>query len=242
MLTRIIAILLCTVSLSLHAQDIKDLNGFFREADLFFKQHVTNGKVDYAAIKVVPDELNALVKYMGKADLSNATNVELKAFYINAYNLTMIKALVEKYPIASPLDDADIFTGEKHLVAGEQLTLEKIEKEKLLKATGDERLHFILVCGANGCPPLADFGYMPDKLELQILGQTRLALSDKNFIRVKDKDNTVEVSEIFNWYSKDFAATGKTTLAYINQFREKPIPADYKVTFYQYDWSLNIKK
>lgn len=242
MFYRIMVILLLSISSSAYAQDIKDLNSFFRETDLFFKEHVTNGKVDYAAIKVVPNELNALVEFMGKADLSKATGDEVKAFYINAYNITMIKALVEKYPIASPLDDDDIFTGEKHLIAGEQLTLEKIEKDKLLKATGDERLHFILVCGANGCPPLADFGYMPDKLELQILGQTRLALSDKGFIRVKDKDNTVEVSEIFNWYSKDFAATGKTTLAYINQFREKPIPNNYKVTFYQYDWSLNIKK
>ena len=242
MSTRILTLLLCLISWSTYATDINDLNGFFREADLFFKEHVSNGKVDYAAIKVVPDELNELVSFMGKADLSSATSVEVKAFYINAYNLTMIKALVERYPIASPLDDADIFTGEKHLIAGEQLTLEQIEKEKLLKPTGDERLHFVLVCGANGCPPLADFGYMPDKLELQILGQTRLALSDKNFIRVKPKDNTVEVSEIFNWYSKDFAATGKSTLQYINQFREKPIPSDYKVRTYQYDWSLNIKK
>lgn len=242
MFTRITVTLLCLISMSTYAQDIKDLNSFFRNADLFFKEHVSYGKVDYAAIKVVPNELNDLVSYMGQADLSNATSVEVKAFYINAYNITMIKSLVEKYPIVSPLDDAGIFTVEKHLIAGEQLTLEKIEKEKLLKPTGDERLHFVLVCGANGCPPLADFGYMPDKLELQILGQTRLALSDKNFVRVKDKDNTVEVSQIFNWYSKDFAATGKSTLAYINQFRSKPIPADYKVTYYQYDWSLNIKK
>lgn len=242
MKTRILVLLLSLVSLNGFAEVIKDLDDYFRSADLFFKEHIFNGKVDYAAIKVVPKEMNALVKFMEQADLSNATPDEVKAFYINAYNLTMIHSLVEKFPIASPLDDADIFTGEKHWIAREQLTLENIEKDKLLKATGDERLHFVLVCGANGCPPLADFAYMPDKLELQILGQTRLALSDKNFVRVKDKEQTVEVSEIFKWYSDDFAATGMRTLEYINHFRVKPITADYNVTYYPYDWSLNMQK
>ena len=46
----------------------------------------------------------------------------------------------------------------------------------------------------------------------------------------------------FKWYEADFKASGKTGVAYINQFRgSKPIPAGYAVDYYPYDWKLNAQ-
>lgn len=236
-----IYIMACLTATSAFAQNNVPLNQFFTKADQFLQQHVHDGLVDYAAIKKNPADLNELVNRLGSVKISKEDAATQKAFYINAYNLSMIASLVEKYPIQSPLDDKDIFTGEKHNIAGEGLTLEQIEKSKLLTG-GDERLHFVLVCGALGCPPLANFAYTHADVESQILAQTQVALNNPQFIRVNDKEQTVGVSEIFNWYAKDFAATGKNTLAYINQYRSQPIPADYKVTNYTYNWKINEKK
>lgn len=231
--------ILTALSLSLTAQNSTDLDKFFLIADHFFGTYVEDGLVDYKALKSQPQQLNSLVKMMAEANLSTANEATYKAFYINAYNITMIKSLVEKYPIKSPLDDNNIFTGEKHNIAGEGLTLEKIEKQKL-NPGADPRLHFVLVCGALGCPPLANFAYKPDMVEQQIAAQTKVALNNDQFVRVDAKNNTVAVSEIFNWYAKDFA--GQSTIAYLNQYRTSKIPADYKVTNYTYDWSINGKK
>lgn len=220
--------------------DINDLDTFFIKTDKFLASYVNdNGQVNYADLKKNPAALNALTDFMAKADLSNADASTKKAFYINAYNITMIAAIVEKYPIASPLDDEDIFTGETHLIAGEKLTLEQIEKEKLLATTGDERLHFVLVCAAKGCPPLFNRAFFPNQVEFQIKQRTRVALNDTYFVRVDGKNKQVGVSQIFKWYADDFKKDGLDVLTYINRFRNTTFPPDYKVTYYEYDWSLN---
>lgn len=240
MKTFFLSLILCLAVWSAQAQGISDLPTFFMKADKFFASYVNEqGQVNYAALKKNPVALNALTSFMAKADLKDADKSTRKAFYINAYNITMIAAIVEEYPIASPLDDEDIFTGETHMIAGEKLTLEQIEKEKLLAATGDDRLHFVLVCAAKGCPPLFNRGYFPDQVELQIKDRTRVALNDKYFVRVDGKKQEVAVSQIFKWYEKDFKKDGITILQYINRFRGTPIPQDFKVTYYEYDWKLN---
>ena len=119
-------------------------NSFFTEADQFFKKHVINGRVDYAQAKTSTD-LPALITIIGQTDLSISSAAERKAFYINAYNLLVIQAAAESYPIASVNEIPGFFDRQKHQVAGESLTLNKLEKERLLKITNDARLHFVLV-------------------------------------------------------------------------------------------------
>nr|HMS51343.1 hypothetical protein [Chitinophagales bacterium] len=66
--------------------------------------------------------------------------------------------------------------------------------------------------------------------------QTRRAINDNSFIQVNTKAKTVAISKIFEWYASDF---GTNALQYINQYRNNPIPADYKLSFYEYNWKLN---
>ena len=58
------------------------------------------------------------------AKLGGCSQIEKTAFWINAYNLIVIKAIVENYPINSPMDFAGFFDSKKHPVAGEKLTTE----------------------------------------------------------------------------------------------------------------------
>lgn len=217
------------------------LDTWFNDADAFLKKYVTSGRVDYANIKSNSDELTALINVIGSADLSTSSSNTQKAFYINAYNLIMIKSVVDNMPISSPLDVKGIFDVSQHKVAGEMLTLSDIENKKLGPVYNDARIHFVLVCGAIGCPKLASFAYKPATIEEQIESQTRLALNDATFIKVKDSEKKVLVSEIFNWYSADFTNDGQTVLSYINQYRDAKIPDTYTVGSYTYDWNLNSK-
>ena len=56
-------------------------------------------------------------------DLSSAGSKEKQSFYINAYNLTVIKAVVDNYPIDSPMDVSGFFDAKKYSMAGESLDI-----------------------------------------------------------------------------------------------------------------------
>ncbi|MDN5205561.1 DUF547 domain-containing protein [Fulvivirgaceae bacterium BMA10] len=234
------AIAFLVVSLTSQAQG--PLNSFTNDADKFFAKHVANGLVDYETIKKNPAELNQLVKKIEGMSVGSASESQKKAFYINSYNLLVINGIVQNYPTKSPLDIGGFFDTKKRSIAGERLTLNDIENKKLRETTKDSRVHFVLVCAALGCPKITNFAYKPATLDAQLDRQTKLAINDPNFIRVKDNEKKVYISEIFKWYTADFTNESKTLLAYLNRFKNTKVPNDYKVDYYTYDWALNKKK
>lgn len=230
----IVFFLAFTVSTNL-AQTIN--SKFFDLADQFFSSTVTSGKVDYQAASQNP-YLNKLVTQIAAAEIDNAPQNTQTAFYINAYNLLVINEVVKEYPIGSVQDINGFFDGRKVIVAGNSMTLNALEKDLILKPnTGDGRYHFVLVCAAVDCPPITNFAYRPELLEEQLEQQTKLALNNPNFI--KNTDEGVELSQIFNWYATDFGGSKQAVSDFINSYRNQPITMEDKTSFYDYDWSLN---
>ncbi|WP_452221802.1 DUF547 domain-containing protein [Lacinutrix salivirga] len=222
-------------SFSVSAQDI---NTFFSDTSVFMKANVANGKVDYDAIAKNPEQLHKVLKLAEGIQVAKTDAKNYQAFWINAYNLSVIKGIIDNYPIKSPLDKAGFFDKKTHSLAGKSITLNDIENKLLRAQFNDARVHFVLVCGAIGCPPLISEAYTPDTLEQQLQQQTELALNNPNFIKVKK--GKVQLSEIFKWYKADFIKNGNE-INYINQFRENKLESNAKVTYYTYNWNLNKK-
>jgi len=213
---------------------------FFTSADLFFREYVRQGKVDYQAIKKGPDRLNMLLDTLALFDLARLDNEkQVQAFWINAYNLLVIHSVVKAYPIKSPLEVEGFFNQQKHRVAGRELTLDEIEKEELLKRYRDPRFHFVLVCAAKGCPELVNHAYIGEKLETQLQQRSKATLNDARYVRVDDSSKKVYLVEIFKWYEMDFTSSSKSVVEFINGLREQKIPVDCSVDYIPYDWSLN---
>ncbi len=236
-------ILLLCLSLVLPVTGIanEDIKVFFEQADVFFKKHVKNGLVDYEGIKNNTAELDELMKMVETTSLAGLAREEQIAFYINAYNLTVINSLLPNYPIASIQSINGFFDNQVHLIAREKMTLNDLEKEKLLKHYPDARYHFVLVCAAKGCPKITNFAYRPAQLDAQLEAQTRLALNDPNFIQVDEVKKTVKLSQIFSWYKNDFLEEGDL-LDFVNKYRESFISKNYRLGYYEYDWALNDTK
>lgn len=224
--------------ISIQAQS---LNTFLNDADKFFQKNVSAGLINYTGIQSAPNELNSLVDQIAKIDDTKLSPNEKKAFYINAYNVSVISGIIKDYPTKSPLDIGGFFDMKKHEISGKKITLNKLEKEYLLKATGDEKLHFVLVCAAISCPTIADYAYRPENLEDQILERTKLALSNPQFIRVNKEKKMVGLSEIFRWYNGDFKDKADNIIAYLNQYRSEPISEEFETNYYNYNWSLNAQ-
>lgn len=211
---------------------------FFVQAETFFNTYVENGKVDYKSIVKDPSSINELLDIAKKINIPKNNRADYQAFWINAYNLLVIKSIVDNYPIKSPLEKAGFFDLKKHVIGGKEITLNDIE-HKMLRAVfpKEPRFHFVLVCAGLGCPPIINKAYLPKTLNVQLEKQTKLALNNPEFIQVEKKK--VKISQIFEWYRGDFIKDGKSLVNFINQYRIDKLPEKAKVSFYPYNWALN---
>ena len=218
-------------SLSCLAQNLTE------QVDTFLKKHVKNGLVDYKEIKANPAELNQLVNQFNRTPLLKG-DAE-KALLINAYNIFVIKGVVDNYPAESPLKIEGFFDKLTFSFRGKKVTLNQLEKERLYKQFPDAHLHFALVCAAVGCPKLASHAYSKDKLDAQLDEQTRSVINDPTFIRLNG--SSAKVSQIFDWYAADFGGK-ENVIPFIQKYLFKKVLLSPKHSFYEYDWTLNESK
>jgi len=213
---------------------------FYKKSDAFFKAHVKDGRVDYKTIKSKPETLNELLEMAKAISVSKDNANEYQAFWINGYNLSVIKGIVDNYPLKSPLDVNGFFDKTKYDIGGEDITLNDMEHQLLRENfSKDPRFHFVLVCAGLGCPPIIDEAYLPDIINTQLNRQTKKALNDSNFIQINK--NKVKISQIFEWYKGDFEQDGKL-VDFINKYRTEQLPEKSKISYYPYDWRLNDTK
>ena len=216
----------------------QDLNTFFNKADAFFKANVSNGKVAYSKIHSNQDELKNLLNIAEGISVSKNDANSYQAFWINAYNLSVIKGIVDNYPTNSPLDNIGFFDKTTYSLGGQTITLNDIEHKLLRGQFNDARFHFVLVCGAVGCPPLINQAYLPNTLNAQLDTQTKSALNG-SFLRVNTKNKRVQASQIMEWYKGDFTMNGESEIDFINKYRTEKLDSNYKLSYFPYDWNVN---
>lgn len=225
---------------TLRAQDNYFTGGqFFEESNAIFKKYVENGNFDYAQLLKDPSEFLGIMAQVDQADLSKMDYDTKKAFYLNAYNLTVVKSILLTYPISSTQETQGFFDQQKHLIAGEMMTLNHLENQIIRPECQDARIHFALNCGAKGCPEIINEAYFPNRLNEQLDKVTMNKLNDPTFVQFDNDKRKILLNQIFEWYGEDFGNNKKEIIAFINQYREEKIPNDYGIGFYPYDWSLN---
>jgi hypothetical protein len=150
----------------------------------------------------------------------------------------VIKGIVDAYPIKSVKDVSDFFETKRYSIGKQKVSLNQLEKEILFKEVWDERLHFALVCGAVSCPPLSKKEFTAENTELMLRNLTKKAINDPSIVRLDNQSKTAYVSRLFDWYNADFTKN-QSLKDYINIYRNEKIPADFKIKYMNYDWSLN---
>lgn len=239
MMKKIILFVLTVIYNSLSIAQNNSLNTFYNSSDDFFNTYVVDGRVKYADLKENPQPLKDLIELSNQITVDKSDANNFKAFWINVYNLGVIKALVDEYPVTSPQEIPGFFVDNKYMLGGQLTTFNLIENEILRGNFDEPRFHFVLVCGAVSCPPITNYAYRPNMLDLQMDKQTRQALNSDDFLKVDDEKQKVEFSEIFKWYAVDFKKTGKSEIEYANSYRKEKIPSHYKSSYYPYNWGIN---
>ena len=211
--------------------------------DLLQKHVTKNGVVDYKSFKEDEAKLDAFLSYLEKTtpDKSWSTNKQ-KSFWINAYNAYTIKLILENYPLKSILDIKQKGNTAWKIpfakVGGETYTLDYIEHEILRKTLFDPRIHVGVNCASGSCPKIANFAFTEDNIEAEL---TRLM---KDFINDTSRNilskKKVQISQIFDWFKDDFTKKG-SIIEFINAYSEIEINKNAKISYLNYDWTLNGK-
>lgn len=208
-------------------------------------EYTTSSGVKYAAWKNNAADMQAIqqvVDGIAQEKISGLTKKEQLAFYINAYNAWILHEALGKYPTKSVKDLLfTFFTGQRITVAGEKMSFNHLEKNIIRPKFNEPRVHFALNCASGSCPSLNPEPFRADKLDAQLEKLSVAFVNSPKGVDYNAEKKTAALSTIFNWYKDDFKAAGGP-VAFINQRRNPPLPNDVKITYQDYDWSLNEAK
>lgn len=237
---KLITVTIALLSITNFSAQTADL--FFEQTNEFLKRNVSpEGKLDYAYLKKSPGELMYILDNVSKIKPVLKDKDAIKAFWINAYNLCVVKGVIDNYPLNSVNDVKGFFKENMFLIAGQELTLDDIENTILREGFVDAGIHFVLTSAANGGAKLLNEAFLPEKVNDQIKQQTIKAINDKNFIMINKDTKIISLSKIFDWYKPDFVTGYFNQIDFVNIFLDKKLDPKYKILFYEFDWSLNKK-
>jgi hypothetical protein len=230
-----------------------------------------NGNIDYdawhrsdAAVAGLDAYLAAVARYSPDNSPHRFPDDSSRlAYWIYSYNAYVIRSVVHNWPIESVTDlkaPVEIVTGMgffyrlRFSFGGEFYSLLHVENNIIRKRFHDPRIHFVLNCASESCPPMRPA--LPTGSELEaLLSKSALDfVSDPQNVAVDHASRQIILSTIFKWFRKDF----------VNDLRRRGMPwryglldyiasiapdslrdqldaaVDYEVVFRDYDWTLNV--
>ncbi len=205
------------------------------------------GQVDFCGIAGDQADLRAYVNYIGRVSPENTpaifpTRSAALAYYINSYNaLAMLNVIVSGMPKELGWLTRVWFFGGRHFtIGGKTMTLYTYENS-VIRAVGDERVHFALNCMSVGCPQLPNEPFSSEHLDAQLNEAARHFFSESRNLQNDPGRHTVRVSSVLKFYKDDFLKRSPTLTAYINRYAPVEIPADSHLEFIPYDWTVNAQ-
>ncbi len=220
---------------------------------LLAKYHSTQG-FDYAGLKLHESQtLRDLRDVLAMVNVEALDPDEELAYWINLYNVNIVGLIVDNYPIDSIRDlSTDLFIRlnvfkKPHVpFAGDAISLDYIEHEKIRPRFRDGRIHFAVNCGAKSCPPVRGEAYVGARLDEQLDDQVRRFAAGSG-LRIENDggDVVVHTTKIMDWYGDDFedwhGGVVQFLLPYMPESKRSKLKGTsrVKIRFDDYDWSLN---
>ncbi|MBN1458828.1 MAG: DUF547 domain-containing protein [Armatimonadetes bacterium] len=213
--------------------------------DEILRAHVKNGFVDYAALKAEREtQLDRYLQSLAEVKGFAGQDDEL-AFWLNAYNAGVIKAVLERYPdIKSVMDIEDFFTIKRWRLAGKTYSFDELENEIIRPKFTDPRVHFVLVCASRSCPPLQHEAMDAARVQSQLEAAAKAAINRRKYVQVDAEAKVLTVTRIMSWYQQDFVDHSGSIQNYVATYIDEPQKSklwrgQYTVKFMDYDWTLN---
>jgi uncharacterized protein DUF547 len=212
-------------------------------------------KADRPELKIYLDGLSAVTQ----PEYNGWNKPEKLAFLINAYNAYTVELILTEYPKVKSIKElGSLISGpwKKRFFSllGKPRNLDDVE-HGMIRAPGvfvEPRIHMAANCASIGCPALRSEAFVAGKLDAQLEDSVVRFLSDRSRNRFNSQIGRLEVSKIFDWYRKDFAARSGSVEAWLAHYADKLADEPKyqqtirdrkgKLEFLDYDWALNEKR
>jgi hypothetical protein len=203
-----------------------------------------NGFVNYDAIAAT-DQIDIVIETIASTDPKSLTSTTEKlAFYINSYNVLVIKTILDGKSPSNIFSRISFFNGPEYNVAGQSLSLNDLE-HKIIRPLNEPRIHFALVCAELSCPKLLNTIYTAPKLEEQFNPATRQFINNIDRNHFDREKKVAHLSKIFDWFSEDFQLNGSTISSFVAGYvNDKTLAGEllegkYEIEHNNYYWALN---
>lgn len=195
----------------------------------------SDGNVNYKLLKKEKSTINQLFLDWQKIKAHQLSDKARLAFYINLYNLSTIKIILDYYPVKSIKDikAGKIWDTDLLQVSNQKYTLNELENNLIRTPYKDARVHFLLNCGARSCPPLHNEAFTEKNIDILLDSKTKQFINDTRSNVIKAKQ--VKLCKIFDWYKSDFG----DLVGFINKYSKIKIESKARITFLEYNWELN---
>lgn len=208
--------------------------------DELLQKHVSDdGNVNYQSFKT---EHKKLLDYIYVLDLTyshqsfeSLSKEEKLAYWINAYNALTVDLILRNYPVESIKDINNPWKQRLWKLGDNMYNLDEIEHD-ILRNMNEPRIHFAIVCASYSCPKLQNEAFSAEKLDQQLTKATKEFLADTN--RNEISENSIAISKIFDWFSKDFTKNG-SLIDFLNLYTKVNISPNAKKRYKDYNWDLN---
>ena len=182
-----------------------------------------------------------------RCQFDNWSKPERMAFLLNVYNASTLRLMDDHHPVESIKDIGGVRPGWNLKVVrlfGEKMSLKYLEDKLIRDQFKSPAIHFALVCGSKGCPPLRKDPYTADRLEGQFLEQAKAFLRDTKKNYVDRKAKTLFLSPVFKWFSEDFgkedAEIIKLVAEHLPEAERKALEGGgFEIRYTEFDWSAN---
>lgn len=219
--------------------------------DGVLRRVVRDGLVDYRALKADPQDLKRYLDTLAEVaegEFGSWTVPQRLAYLINLYNAQTLQLVVDHYPVRSIKRTAGWFGDPWKLsivrLFGNRVTLDIVEHNLIRRHYAEPAVHFALVRGTRGSPPLRGEAYVPDRLYDQLLDQGRAFLASPPRNRIDAGKRRLYLSPVFKWYADDFTRKAGSVQAYVRIYFPEEVAAvmqrgGFSIRYTDYDWSLN---
>ena len=219
-----------------------------------------DGWVNYADLqpsRQLLDSFNNGLAEVDDATLSNWSEPEQIAFWINAYNSLTLKSIVDQTPLKPSIKDiTGVWRLRKHPINQNQKTLNEIEHDVLRVDFDEPRLHAAIVCAAISCPPLRNEAFTGENLDTQLDEQVEQRLARPDGLKIDKSAGEVKISKIFDWFGGDWIPSYGVDAGFTGSKEERAVlnfisnyvsdddrayleAGEYTLSYFDYDWALN---
>lgn len=219
------------------------------------QRHVVGDEVDYAGWdgdgRAELEAIVARFEGVGEAELRGWSRDDQLAFWINAYNVLVVRLALDHYPLESvagigPFAKSAFVMPIVAIPAtgSWRKTLMGLENDVVRAGFGEPRIHFALNCASKGCPALAGVPWTGATLDGDLDAAARTFLADTSKNRFDPATRVLSLSAIFDWYAEDFVGEGVSVESWVAGYAPAPVAEAIQqggvtVAYLPYDWSLN---